>query len=322
MARGRMKFRSVTLSLSKGLWRCLDKLGMTAFLIIALAGCGQKPSLPIHVEDFSGERAMQDVRKLVEFGPRPSGSVALSNSAAYIVAQLKAAGLNVEEQEFSASTPRGPMHFRNIVGKTRTGHGGTGKVILLASHYDTKYFPDFKFVGANDAGSSSGLLLEMARVLSNQPDIWFVFFDGEEAVEEYTDEDGLTGSRFFVAQLKADRQVKWIKAMVLFDMIGDASLNITMPSDCTPALLQQVFDAARATGTRDYFSYRPSETLDDHVPFLLAGIPAVDIIDFDYGPDNKFWHTDKDTLDKLRPKSLETVGKTGLKLVELLERER
>jgi Zn-dependent M28 family amino/carboxypeptidase len=273
------------------------------------------------MDDFSGDRAFQDVRKLVEFGPRPSGSAALTNAAGYIMAQLKAAGLEVEEQEFTASTPKGPVRFRNIIGKTRPGRGGNGKVIILGSHYDTKSFPDIQFVGANDSGSSSGLLLEMARVLANQPDVWFVFFDGEEALVEYSLEDGLTGSRFFVEQLKADGQLKWIKAMILFDLVGDKNLNITMPADSTPALVQRVFDAARAAGHRDHFSYRPTAILDDHVPFLQAGIPAVDIIDFEYGSApglNEYWHTDKDTLDKLSPLSLEIVGRVGLRLVEMV----
>ena len=288
-------------------------------LFIALAGCSMKTTAPaIRVEDFNSERAFRDVQQLVAIGPRVSGTPALTNAANYIASQLKAAGLEVEDQEFTAPTPVGPVRFHNIVGKTRTGNGGAGKVIILGSHFDTKFFPDFKFVGANDGGSSTGLLLEMARVLAKQPDVWFVFFDGEEAREEYGPEDGLTGSRFFVEQLKADNRTKWIKAMVLFDMIGDRDLNITIPSDSTPGLVQQTFDAARAVGHRDAFAYRPRDTLDDHVPFLQAGIPAVDIIDFDYGPDNGFWHTDKDTLDKISPRSLEMVGRTGLKLVALL----
>jgi Zn-dependent M28 family amino/carboxypeptidase len=292
-------------------------------LAVVLAGCKQPPPPAIRVEDFSGERAMQHVQKLVEFGPRPSGSTALRHSAAYIAAELKAAGLNVEEQEFTAPTPNGPVRFRNIVGKTRAGRGGEGKVILLGSHYDTKHLPDIKFVGANDAGSSSGLLLEMARALSTQPDLWFVFFDGEEALVEYGEEDGLHGSRFFVEQLKADRQEKWIRAMILFDMVGDANLNITVPANCTPALVEQVFAASRATGTRDYFSYRQSGILDDHVPFLMAGIPAVNIIDFEFGSApglNDYWHTENDTMDKVSPRSLEIVGRTGMKLVELARR--
>ena len=287
-----------------------------------LTSCGSKPPPEIQWKAFDGQKAYEHVRQFVGFGPHPSGSPALTHTADYITTQLRAAGLDVEEQVFVASTPRGPMQFRNIIGKTRGSRGAADQIVVFGSHYDTKWMTNFVFVGANDGGSSTGVLLEMARVASAQPKVWFVFFDGEEAMAGYGANDGLWGSRQFVRGLQDKNRVNSVKAMVLLDMVGDANLNVTMPSDSTSALVQRVFQAAKDTGHRDYFGYRNSAILDDHVPFLRAGIPAVDLIDFEYGSApglNDYWHTDKDTLDKISPRSLEIVGQTALRLLWLLE---
>jgi len=148
--------------------------------------------------------------------------------------------------------------------------------------------------------------------------VWFVFFDGEEAIREYSGDDGLVGSKFFVEQLKANNQLDSIKAVILLDMVGDANLNVSLPANSTGKLVEELFAAARDVGGRDYFKLSKNEMLDDHVPFLNAGIPAMDIIDFEYGSapgQNDYWHTDKDTMDKLSPRSLEIVGQTTLRLL-------
>ena len=290
-------------------------------LVVAVCGCGRsQPPPPIPWQQFSGERAYQHVEKLVGYGARPSGSDALGRSATYIKTQLEDYGLKAEEQVFMASTPLGPKQFRNIVAKTRVQTGEPNRVIVIGSHYDTKVFTNFTFVGANDGGSSSGALLEIARIAAEQPNLWFVFFDGEEAMKEYTDEDGLWGSKFFVEDLKGKNQVGQVKAMVLLDMIGDKNLNVTVNG----SLIQPAFDASRAAGFRDYFAYGGNGMLDDHVPFMRAGIPAVDLIDFEFGSApglNDFWHTEKDTLDKISPRSLQIVGQTTLRLIELLQNQ-
>jgi len=142
-------------------------------------------------------------------------------------------------------------------------------------------------------------------------------------LQEYGTEDGLWGSKFFIDDLKGKQKLDQIKAMVLLDMVGDSRLNIVMPGDSTPMLIQHVFEAARQAGYRDYFGYRDSSVLDDHVQFLKAGIPAVDIIDFEFGSApglNDYWHTDKDTLDKISPRSLEIVGQTTLRLISLMQK--
>ena len=291
--------------------------------VVWLTGCGQKPTTEIPWAAFSGARAYEQVKQVVSYGPRPSGSAALSRTATFLTAQLQEAGLEAEEQVFMAATPHGPVQFRNVVAHTPHSRGGDGTVVVIGSHYDTKWMTNCTFVGANDGGSSVGVLLEMARVAASTPNLWFVFFDGEEAMVEYSPNDGLKGSRFFVETLKGDRHVKWVKAMLLFDMVGDRSLNVTIPGNSTPALVDQLFAAARTTGYRDYFSYRAMPMLDDHVPFLDVGIPAIDIIDFEFGSApglNDYWHTDKDTLDKLSPRSLEIVGQAGLRLLDTVRR--
>lgn len=294
--------------------------GLGAALLCLVIGCARPPH-PIEVGAFNATNAFHHVEYLVNLGPRPSGSAAIRQAGDYIRDELKRYDLTVEEQSFHAGTPRGPMEFRNLIARTRSSRrGGT---IILGSHYDTPHLEGIRMVGANDAGSSVGALLELARLLCDQPDLAFVFFDGEEIMVQASDDDGLWGSRYFVKLLQADQQVHTVQAMVLLDMVGDADLNITLPADSSGPLVEQVFRAAQSLGYRDRFSYRTTELIDDHLPFFQAGIPAVDIIDYEFGSApgrNDYWHTAQDTLDKIRPRSLEIVGQTTLRLVELLRK--
>jgi len=292
-------------------------------LVLLATGCIPKPVSEIDWQAFSGKRAYEHIERIVEYGPRPTASDGLIRTAIYIGTQLQESGLDVDDQVFMAPTPRKPLQFRNVVGKTRTRRGSAGKIIVIASHYDTKYLPKMQFVGANDGGSSTGVLLEMARIASGVPDLWFVFFDGEECIKEYTANDGLWGSAYFLDDLKGKKQLDRIQALILLDMVGDKNLNIVMPGNSNRALVQRVFEAAKLTGHRDYFNFNPTPIMDDHVPFALAGIPTVDIIDFQYGSApglNDYWHTDKDTLDKISARSLEIIGQTMLRLVDLLRK--
>jgi glutaminyl-peptide cyclotransferase len=295
-------------------------------VLLLMAGCGGSSSpQAIPWQQCSGERAYEHVAKLVGYGPHPSGTEALGRAASYITTQLQDYGLTVDEQVFVAQTPFGTKQFRNVIAKTRVQQGGPNRVIVIGSHYDTKLFTNVTFVGANDGGSSTGTLLEIARVAADQPNLWFVFFDGEEAMVQFSDTDGLWGSKFFVDSLKSKDQVKNVKAMILLDMVGDKNLRVTVAG----TIGQEVFDAARAAGFRDYFNYGANAILDDHVPFERAGIPAVDLIDADLiksqygnppGP-REYWHTERDTLDKIAPHSLEIVGQTTLRLIELLQNQ-
>jgi hypothetical protein len=260
-------------------------------------------------EEFSGEKAFAHVQRLVDFGPRPAGSKAIEKSRDYIEDQLRRFGWQVTRQAFSDDTPRGKTQFVNLVAQFSAQGKAASPLFLLCSHYDTKMFDTIRFVGANDGGSSTGLLLELARVIGQHPDlarkIELVFFDGEEAFEEFSQKDGLYGSRYFATQLKAARQ---FRGGLLFDMVGDRSLGITLPSDSPAEMARDIFAAAEALKLRNYFSYFDRELIDDHAPLNAIGIPTLDIIDFDYPP----WHTAGDTLDKISAESLQIVGSVAI----------
>ncbi|MEY2506957.1 MAG: glutaminyl-peptide cyclotransferase [Verrucomicrobiota bacterium] len=282
---------------------------VVAFLILAacdrgssgVAGADQKKIW----EDFSGEKALAHVQAMVDFGPRPPGTEAIEKTRAYLIKQLEAAGWKVERQSFSDDTPRGKVQFVNLIA-TFGAHSAPS--FLVCSHYDTKTWDNGRFVGANDAGSSTGVLVEMARVLAERPAIAgkveLVFFDGEEAYEAFTETDGLYGSRYFAKQLVAQRRAKLFRGGILFDMIGDKSLTITLPPDSPPDLARDIFASADALNLRKHFTYFDRDVTDDHTPLNEIGIPVIDLIDFDYPP----WHTLDDTMDKLSAESLRITG--------------
>jgi len=260
-------------------------------------------------QEFSGEKAFAHVQRLVDFGPRPGGSKAIEKSRDYIEDQLRRSGWQVTRQAFSDDTPRGKIQFVNLIAQFSSQGKAVSPTFLLCSHYDTKMFDTIRFVGANDGGSSTGLLLELARVMGQHPDlarkIELVFFDGEEACEQFSPKDGLYGSRYFAKQLQSARQ---FRGGLLFDMVGDRSLDITLPSDSPPEIARDIFAAAEALKLRNYFTYLGRELIDDHAPLNVIGIPTLDIIDFDYA----WWHTADDTMDKISAQSLQTVGSVAL----------
>jgi len=280
------------------------------FILVATTGCARADDKLW--DKISGEKALAHVQKLVDFGPRPPGSDALEKSRKYIEQQLHDFGWDVTRQLFSDDTPRGKMTFVNLIARF---HGKQSKPasnqnFLLCSHYDTKIFDEIRFVGANDGGSSTGLLIELARVLADRPalaaKIELVFFDGEEAVETFSDSDGLYGSRHFAADLTKAKAAAQFLGGILLDMVGDRSLDITLPIDSPSGITQNIFAAAEALKCRDHFTYFDQGTItDDHTPLNQAGIPTIDLIDFDYPP----WHTADDTVDKLSAGSLQTVGR-------------
>ena len=184
-------------------------------------------------------------------------------------------------------------------------------MFLLCTHYDTKLFDTIRFVGANDGGSSTGLVLELARVIGQHPTlaskIELVFFDGEEAFEQFSDADGLYGSRYFAKQLQGSG-AKQFRGGLLFDMVGDRSLGITLPNDSPADMARDIFAAAEALKLRSYFTYLGRDLIDDHVPLNGIGIPTLDVIDFDY----PWWHTADDTTDKISARSLQIVGSIAL----------
>jgi glutaminyl-peptide cyclotransferase len=279
-----------------------------ALLLAALAG----PRVFAQVAArFSGIRAFDDLRDIVAFGPRPPGSDALAECRHWMVRQLLQDGCQVDQDAFVASTPNGNITMTNIIAKIP---GASPDVIMIAGHYDTKLFQDFRFVGANDGGSSAALLMEMARILGRRAHkytYWLVFFDGEEAIrEDMTSTDGTYGSRHLEQELAGNGNLSRVQAMILVDMIGDKDLDIRRDDNSTRWLNTLLFKTADELGYSRYFLKDQSwgGVGDDHIPFIQAGVSAVDIIDFDYGPNNSYWHTAKDTIDKCSPQSLQIVG--------------
>ena len=269
---------------------------------------------------FNGQQALDYTRAIVSFGERVPGSPAHRRTEEYILSELKKDGASVESDRFTAQTPRGPLPMNNII--ARFGPPGQ-PIILLAGHYDTKFLPGF--VGANDGGSSTGVLLEIANVLHKAPpkfDVWLLFLDGEEAVKDWTATDSVYGSRHLAQKLAQEGLLPKIRGLILADMIGDKDLDIAKEMNSTPWLRDFVATAARETGYSRYFFQQEMYVEDDHQPFLHVGIPSVDLIDFTYGgPTNPYWHNRKDTMDKLSAHSFQVVGSVMLKTVELLERQ-
>ena len=263
---------------------------------------------PVNTSPFNADRAFADLKSIVAFGPRPAGSEALGRTRAYIVGELQKAGLKAELDEFEAVTPRGRKKMTNIRASRKGARPG---IIALVGHYDTKLFDKITFVGANDGGSSAAWLLEMARAtqgLSLQNTLEFVFFDGEEAVVEWTEDDSLYGSKHDVARRSKAGTLQQLKAVILVDMIGDKTLNIERESQSTGWLTETIWTTGRSIGYTQEFLNTMQTISDDHIPFLNARIPAVDIIDFDYGPNHSHWHDASDTLDKTSGRSLKVVG--------------
>ena len=267
---------------------------------------------------INADLAFAHVKKLVSFGPRPPDSPGMAQAQTYITSHLKKLNLHVEQQDFLATTPNGSIAMKNIVAKAA---GEENQVIILASHYDTKLMHRFLFVGANDGGSSAGLLMELARVISQQKrayPVWFVFFDGEEALRDWTETDSLYGSRYFVEKLKRNGVVARVKAVILLDMVGDKDLVLERDLSSTPWLLDLVVKSAHELDYGNHIATVSKAMTDDHIPFVRAGIPAVDLIDYNFGFDNLYWHSVNDTLDKISPQSLKITGEIVLKTLDRL----
>jgi Zn-dependent M28 family amino/carboxypeptidase len=266
---------------------------------------------------FDGARAFKDLEELVALGPRPPGSPALERAREYITAQLGTAGVEVQRDPFTAGTPVGPLPMVNIMGVLS---GKSSNVVMVAGHYDTARLKGIAFVGANDSGSSTAELLELARVLSRRRHIltyWLVFFDGEEALEQWSHTDSLYGSRHLAAELLADGRLAEMRALILVDMVAGRQLHILEESNSTPWLRDIVIKKARQLGYASSFDGGQFPVEDDHLPFTKEGVAAVDIIDLT--PFKTYHHTAQDTLDKCSPASLAIVGRVVLASLEELE---
>lgn len=270
---------------------------------------------------FDGAQAYDHVAKLVSFGPRPPASEGLHRSQEYIIAQLKSAGCEVDQDDFNASTPKGNIAMKNIIAKAP----GTGQgIILLLTHYDTLSSVE-NFVGAEDSASSTGMMLEMARLLCAKKGpnaVWMAFLDGEEAFVNWDQDDDHTyGSRELAARMAVSGDLKRIKALLLADMIGQYNLKILRQSDSPKWLNDLVWKKAAQLGYKDVFVSEETTTSDDHDPFLARGVPALDIIDLNDYITAGYWHTPQDTLDKVSPRSVAIVGYVILESVDELQKK-
>lgn len=300
---------------------------LLAGLVLGTAGCGRAPgpaapvpspppaeTAPVAVD---GARALEEVRNFVALGPRDSGTPGAAQAANYLRVRLREIGVEAEIQEFREASPKGEVTFRNVLGRIP---GTSSRILLFGSHYDTKAGIE-GFEGANDSGSSTGLLLELAQgyAQAGPPalEVRFAFFDGEECMKAYGPGDGFHGSKHLAQTMEADGSLSNVAALILLDMVGDRDLTVTIPRNSTPWLTALAFEAARAEGVREKFRLHPQPIGDDHVAFLKRGVPAIDLIDFEFGSGpgkNDYWHTPADSMDKLSAESLGIVGRVAARL--------
>lgn len=299
-------------------------LFLTCIMAVLFFGCKKteeaKEHSPVQVPAELGSNALSRVISLCELGPRDSLTPGAEKAAKWIESELKKAGLDADTHIFYDPTQKGNSRvFRNVLAEVPgTGNGH----ILLLSHYDTKSGISKDFIGANDGGSSTGLLIELANYINRHPvqqTITVAFVDGEECLSAFNDDDGLRGSTHLAKSLKKDGVT--IDAVILLDMIGDRDLCLTLPRNCTAKLKTLLLDAASAQGLRNKVKLAQYDMLDDHQPFLEAGYPAIDLIDFDYGSHpgiRDYWHTPEDTVDKLSSESLQNIATIVLEMISRL----
>ena len=304
--------RQSTLRSQRSPSRCVFSVisAISALIVVSAISLRAQPA-----PNFDSNRAWDHLRQLVAIGPRPSGSAAIEQSRKYIKDQLAAIGLKAVEQGWDDETPLGRVHMVNLIA---TIPGASTNRIAFTGHYDTKLFRDFRFVGASDGGSSAAFLIELARVLKarkNALTIEIVFLDGEEAVVEWRGTDHTYGSRHYVEVARRANTLASLKAMILVDMIGDRDLGIRRDSNSTGWLTDIVWNAAARLKLNNYFLPASTTIEDDHLPFIAAGVPSVDIIDLDYSA----WHTKADTLDAASARSLQVVGDVLLAALPQIE---
>lgn len=293
--------------------RLLNLSLLAVFSLVASQSLNSRPP----DATFDGARAYEHVKHLVEIGPRPPASDGIHKAQAYIVGQLKSFGCPVEEHEFHADTALGNLAMKSIVVKLPGAKPNSG-IILYTTHYDTVRIPNF--VGADDGGSGTGVMLELARLFcarKNSLNVWIAFFDGEEAQGNWTDKysvqwhndlsNNTYGSRELAAQMALSGDLKRTKAMILADMIGPPNVKVTRDTGSTKWLVDFIWDTAAQLGYQSTFVNQDYTVGgDDHFSFIRRGVAGCDLIDFSVA--NTYWHTPQDTLDKIDPKSLGIVG--------------
>ncbi|MDN5864864.1 MAG: M28 family peptidase [Gammaproteobacteria bacterium] len=291
-------------------------IALNAGLLGACSSSANTLPLTAVAPDFNGRLAWQYTRKAVSFGPRPPGSQAHARLLEWLKNELD--GIDWETQRFTATTPGGAIPMTNLIARFPGTERG---VIVIGGHYDTlSNRPDF--VGANDGGSSTGMLLALAKHFAAHPpegpSVWLVWFDGEEAMRKWVGNDHTYGSRALVRQWQTDGTLARIRAVLVLDMIGDRHLNVAYSSTSTPWLMALVCRQARRIGAGATFCNYTKAIEDDDAPFRAAGVPAAVLIDFRYGLLNEYWHTSEDTMNKLSPESFRVVGAVVLATLHVL----
>lgn len=295
-------------------------------LLSSLAGCsrdGGAARSRIDPELLDEQRAYREVERLLRVQSRDAGTPGAEEAAKQIAKRLSEIGVEVEIDSFPDATPQGECVFHNVVA-TIPGKGEG--LVVIGSHFDTKAGMPPGFQGANDSGSSTGLLIEIGRVLKQSAPLEFatqlVFFDGEECLERYAMNDGLHGSRHHLDRLLAEDSADKVKAVIVLDMIGDRDLDVSFPRNTSPALQSLAFEIARGQGVRRHFGIAEGTVIDDHLPFHQAGMRTINFIDFKFGSRpglNDYWHTGEDTIEKISPQSLGIVGRVVLEVLNRLD---
>ena len=287
---------------------------------VSFSACKEAIASPM----IDGELALRYAQGNFDLGPRVFRTEGAMRSAEWILREAK----NIKWLEKAGGKRRIVTNMTGdpppVVCNVEIAFPGpTDDFVVIGAHHDTKMLFDAPdFAGANDGASGVGALLAMAAETAYYAQkkplpcgIRFVFFDGEEALYQYTDNDGLVGSRVYVDSLRRDGLLERCRAMVLLDMIGDKDLDFEIAGNSTPALEKLAVKAAADLGHAKNVNPRRIEMIDDHLPFLQAGIPALDLIDFNFGPDNRYWHTKDDTMDKISAESIKTAADVALRVV-------
>ncbi len=320
-------------SAGSGSLRFIVAFGVVAFVLLGLLASGlrpllarddsQRPTGTAAKSPFDGARAYETLERICALGPRPADSESLGQTRSLILDTLEGTGLKTRVHEFDAETPIGVVPMVNIVGEIAGTKRG---VIVLSGHYDTKRMDDIAFIGANDGGASAAWLLEFARAIGNQREgrtVWIVFYDGEEAFGEWSDTNGIFGSRAFVEHVKETGEIDNVHAVLNVDMIGDCYLGVQRDIASPTWMQTAVWGKARELGYEGHFLNSGTAITDDHIPFRLAGVPAMNLIDFQYGGSSvdheRTWHTENDTIDKCCPESLQVVGDVVYHALDTLE---
>jgi Zn-dependent M28 family amino/carboxypeptidase len=300
----------------------MPKLSFIVAAILLLQTPGALPKA------FNGKQAFEYTKQVAGFGERWPGSPGHQKTRDLIQQVLKKSGAQIETDDFTATTPRGPIEVHNIIGKFNVSADEKQPIFILAGHYDTLFKPGF--IGANDGASSTAILLAFADVLAKQKtkmQIWLVWTDLEEALEAFVGDDGLYGSRHLAQKLKMDGRASRVRGLFLLDMIGDKDLGVCKEMNSSAVLQVTIAQAAKDLGYTKYFFQYECDIIDDHIPFRDVGIPSVDVVDAEFGrmgPEfdgmGEFHHANTDTMNKVSRQSIEIVGKTILHAVELLDK--